>query len=323
MTQPRSTLISLADTPYYHCVSRCVRQAFLCGKDRKAGKSYEHRREWLEKKLLNTAESFAIKVCAYAVMSNHYHVVLRVCPEQANEWSSKEVIVRWHSLYSGTVFSRRFMNGEVLPIAEQDELNKSVALWRDRLMSISWFMKIVNHAVAVMANEEDQCKGHFWESRFKSQALLDDRALLACMAYVDLNPIRANLARTPEHSDFTSIKSRINSIAKQTEPVRCLDQFTGINKKTNGIPFRLDDYIQLVEWSGRIVHLTKKGFITSDEPGLLKRLSLDKDAWHTLITQFEQHFGHWVGSEHIVRQLYEDHRYQRTPSTRSHRSLFG
>ena len=76
MTQPRSTLISLADTPYYHCVSRCVRQAFLCGKDRKAGKSYEHRREWLEKKLLNTAESFAIKVCAYAVMSNHYHVVL-------------------------------------------------------------------------------------------------------------------------------------------------------------------------------------------------------------------------------------------------------
>lgn len=155
----------------------------------------------------------------------------------------QEVIVRWHSLYSGTVFSRRFMNGEVLPIAEQDELNKSVALWRDRLMSISWFMKIVNHAVAVMANEEDQCKGHFWESRFKSQALFDDRALLACMAYVDLNPIRAKLARTPEHSDFTSIKSRINSIAKQTEPVRCLDQFTGINKKTNGIPFRLDDYI--------------------------------------------------------------------------------
>ena len=323
MTQPRSTLISLSDTPYYHCVSRCVRQAFLCGEDRNSGKSYEHRREWLEQKLLRTAEFFAIKVCAYAVMSNHYHVVLRVCPEQTKEWSSKEVIARWHSLFSGTVFSRRFMNGEVLPVAEQGELNKSVALWRDRLMSISWLMKIVNHAVAVMANEEDQCKGHFWESRFKSQALLVERALRACLSYVFLIPFRVKLSRTPDQSHFTSIKSRIDAVAKQTKPVRCLDQFTGINKIKNGIPFKLDDYIQLVEWSGRIIHPNKKGFITSDQPHLLSRMGLDKEAWQTLITQFEQHFGHWVGSEHIVRQVYEDHCYQRTPSTSSHRSFFG
>ena len=315
MTQPRSALIS--------CVSRCVRQAFLCGQDRKSGTSYEHRREWLEQMLLRTAESFAIKVCAYAVMSNHYHVVLRVCLEEAKEWSFKEVVVRWHCLYSGTVFSRRFMAGETLSVVEQHELKLSVAIWRDRLMNISWLMKIVNHAVAVMANEEDQCKGHFWESRFKSQALLDDRALLACMAYVDLNPIRAKMSGTPEQSDFTSIKSRINTVAKSKKASRSLDQFAGINKKKNGVPFRLDDYIRLVEWSGRIIHPEKKGFIKSDEPELLKRLSLDEDAWHTLITQFEQHFGRWVGSEHIVRQLYEDHHYQRAPSTQAHRNLFG
>ena len=323
MTQPRSTLISLSDTPYYHCVSRCVRQAFLCGEDRKSGKSYEHRREWLEQKLLCTADSFAIRECAYSIMSNHYHVVLRVCPEQADEWSFKEVVFRWHSLYSGTVFSRRFMAGEALSTAERHELNQSVTIWRERLTNISWLMKIVNHALALMANEEDQCKGHFWESRFKSQALLDDRALLACMAYVDLNPIRAKLARTPEDSDHTSIKNRIDSIAKKTTPVKCLDDFVGIKKDVDGIPFKLEDYIDLVEWSGRIIHPNKRGFIKSDEPEMLSRLSLDKDAWHTLVTQFEQQFGHWVGSEHIVRQVYEDHHYQRTPSTRSHRCLFG
>jgi len=256
-------------------------------------------------------------------MSNHYHVVLRVCPEQADEWSFKEVVFRWHSLYSGTVFSRRFMAGEALSTAERHELNQSVTIWRERLTNISWLMKIVNHALALMANEEDQCKGHFWESRFKSQALLDDRALLACMAYVDLNPIRAKLARTPEDSDHTSIKNRIDSIAKKTTPVKCLDDFVGIKKDVDGIPFKLEDYIDLVEWSGRIIHPNKRGFIKSDEPEMLSRLSLDKDAWHTLVTQFEQQFGHWVGSEHIVRQVYEDHHYQRTPSTRSHRCLFG
>ena len=92
MTQARKNIISLSDTPFYHCMSRCVRRAFLCGIDHYSGQDYEHRREWLEDKLHCVADVFAIRLCAYAVMSNHYHVVLHVRTDIAQSWTQREVI---------------------------------------------------------------------------------------------------------------------------------------------------------------------------------------------------------------------------------------
>jgi len=198
MTQARKTIVSLDDTPYYHCMSRCVRRAFLCGVDHYSGNSYEHRRSWLEKKLHEVASVFAIRLCAYAVMSNHYHVVLHVRSDIAFEWSTKEVIEHWHQVYAGNVLSARLLNGEQLNKLEEKQLSEDVKKWRARLCSISWFMRVVNEFIAIKANQEDKCKGRFWEGRFKSQALLDEKALLACMAYVDLNPIRAVMETSPD-----------------------------------------------------------------------------------------------------------------------------
>ena len=214
MTQPRSQIVSLEDTPYYHCISRCVRQAFLCGKDRYSGQNFDHRKPWLLARLKLLREVFAIDITAYAVMSNHYHVVLHVDQARSQSWDRDTVIRRWLLLYKGDPLVHCYLRGELQSEAEYRQLDRLVDTWRDRLSSISWFMGCLNEYIARKANREDDCKGRFWEGRFKSQALLDDAALLSCMVYVDLNPIRAGLSTTLESSDFTSIQARIRRVAQ-------------------------------------------------------------------------------------------------------------
>lgn len=322
MPRPRSKLISLHDTPFYHCSSRCVRRAFLCGIDHYSGQSYEHRRGWLEKKLLFVSNAFAIKVCAYAIMSNHYHVVLHVRPDIGKAWSDWEVVHRWHRLFRGTPLSSKFLEDHSLSEGDRKLLQTTIDLWRGRLMDISWLMRIVNESIARRANEEDDCTGCFWQARFSSQGILEDRALIAGMTYVDLNPIRAGIATLPESSDFTSIKKRIDGILNIASPPPCLKKFTGGNSKAIGIPFTLQEYIDLVEWTGRLIHPDKKGYIPEDEPALLARMNIDVDAWCTLTTEFEKRFKSWVGSEHRVQQLYQRQGYRHKPSTAQHRKLF-
>ncbi|MGB0867467.1 MAG: transposase, partial [Granulosicoccaceae bacterium] len=212
MPTPRKALIAVEDTPYYHVVSRCVRRAFLCGVDTSTGKNYEYRRAELEERLLFLGTVFAIDICAYAIMSNHHHEVLHIDQNRAMKWSDEEVVRRWHQIYDGTLYSQRFSAREPLSDAEKLRLDESITEWRKRLASISWFMRRLNEPTARQANKEDGCTGKFFEARFKSQALLDEQALIACMAYNDLNPIRAKLADTPEDSDHTSIKLRIEAI---------------------------------------------------------------------------------------------------------------
>jgi len=109
--------------------------------------------------MLELAEIFALDICAYAVMSNHYHVVLYVDAQTATNWSRKEVIERWHQLFSGNLLSRRYLGGESLSKAEMAALDESVVKWRERLMSISWFMRVLNEGLARKANAEDNCTG--------------------------------------------------------------------------------------------------------------------------------------------------------------------
>ncbi len=311
MPKPRKTLVSLDATPYYHCVSRCVRRAFLCGDDALTGKSYEHRRQWIQDRLLALADIFAIDIAAYAIMSNHYHLVLHIDRDTANNWSAAEVIAQWQRLFKGSVLSQRYSQQEKLSRAEQDALNQQISEWRERLMSISWFMRCLNEPIAREANKEDNATGRFWEGRFKSQALLDEQALAACMAYVDLNPIRARMARTPEQSDHTSIQQRIKHALNtsiqdhqaQHQP-KALLNFVGNPRQDmpKGLPFNLTDYLQLVDWSGRILREDKKGHIPDHLPDILQRLNIDPKHFIYLSQHFESPFKNLVGNAYHVKQ---------------------
>jgi REP element-mobilizing transposase RayT len=224
MGSPRSKYVREGQEGVYHCFSRCVRRAFLCGFDPVTGQDFSHRKEWLVDRLRFLASIFAIEVCAYAIMLNHYHTILRIRPDIAAHWSDREVAIRWLKLFP----KRRGLLGEaMLPSDEEisilEHCPERIAQLRKRLCSLSWFMGRINEFIARAANKEDKVKGRFWESRFKCQALLDDAAIVACMVYVDLNPIRAGIAKTPEKSDFTSIQERIRawgkaSVAMDTVP---------------------------------------------------------------------------------------------------------
>jgi REP element-mobilizing transposase RayT len=287
MTTARRQLISLEDTPYYHCYVRCVRRAFLFGDDKYSGLNYDHRREWIREKIISQTDVFAIDCCAYAVMSNHYHVVLFVDEQKAKDWDNREVLRRWKQLYNLSCLTEKYYKKETLTKAELDAIYVNIELYRDRLMDISWYMRGINESIARRSNAEDNCKGRFWDGRFKSQALLDEQALLTCMAYVDLNPIRAIMATTPEKSDYTSIQERIKK--KQ------------IRLKTFGnhdedIPFALDDYLALVDATGRAIVGQTKGYIPDELPDILQRLGLNNDTWLNQIKYFDKWYYKAIGT---------------------------
>ena len=133
MPRSRQSQISLDETPYYHACSRIVRKSWLCGIDKNTGKSYEHRREWVEQRLLMLANIYSIDVCAFAVMSNHTHIVLHVDVKQAESWSMTEVLTRWHQLYKGTLLTQNFLKGESQLSIEVEMVKSTAEIYRSRL----------------------------------------------------------------------------------------------------------------------------------------------------------------------------------------------
>ncbi|WP_444935237.1 hypothetical protein ACJJIW_11695 [Microbulbifer sp. JMSA004] len=151
--------------------------------------------------------------------------------------------------------------------------------------------------------QKTSCTGRFWEGRFKSQALLDERALAACMAYVDLNPIRADIAKTPEDSDQTSIQQRVRAVISGEQPKELLP-FVGGERLNmpKGLPFQLDHYLPLVDWSGRHLDPKKRSAISQNTPPILERLGISAKHWLYLNRNFESRFKGLVGTAEAVRQ---------------------
>ena len=316
MTKARKRLIDPEQTPYYHCISRCVRRSYLCGTDHSTNTNFDHRKQWILDRIKLLSTVFSIDICAYAIMSNHYHLVLHINQAYADTFSNTEVIRRWCQVYKNKL-GLRYLAGEKLISAEETLLHSLVDKWRSRLTDISWFMRALNHNIARRANKEDECTGHFWEGRFKSQALLDEGAVLSCMAYVDLNPVRANLSETPETSEFVSIQERIqehraeqqghvpadNDLMPFQKPIETKERGTHATaeiRERSCLPFTRADYLELVDWTGKNIQYKGKSSIPGDLAPILTRLHLEPHYWLDHITGFHKHFKDMIGQVHLI-----------------------
>ena len=341
MALPRSKYVQEGQEGVYHCFSRCVRRAFLYGSDPLTGRDFSHRKAWLVERLRHLAAVFAIEVCAYAILANHYHLLLRTRPDIVALWSDREVARRWLTLFP----RHHDPAGTPLPPTEQEicalaDCPERIAVLRRRLSSLSWFMGRLNEFIARAANKEDAVKGRFWESRFKCQVLLDDAAVAACMVYVDLNPIRAGLAGTPEESDFTSVQERIRAWQKETmteapaptgaaqdvpsdsfasdvsrlenagdvsdpvpERISVRNPLDGADTSTSWLcpiqsdsrrrgilPMTTEEYLDLVDRSGRMLRSGKRGAMDADLAPILLRIAANPDAWFETISCFGSRF---------------------------------
>jgi len=213
---PRKYVFDAHEVGIYHCINRCVRRAYLCGFDAVSQVSFEHRRRWLQDRLMFLAGVMGLDVLGFCVMSNHLHLVVRNRPDLVGQWSPEEVARRWYRLCPPLIPGTRELAEEpsdsdlALIVNNPDRL----AEIRLRLSSPSWLMRFLTERLARVANREDKVTGRFWEGRFRMQRLLDEWAVAACLVYVDLNPVRAGMADAPESSEYTSVFERLRGVVE-------------------------------------------------------------------------------------------------------------
>jgi hypothetical protein len=262
-------------------------------------------------------------------------------------WSDDDVARRWWNL-----FPKRKNKDKTPAEPTQEELAKinnspnGMKEKRRRLSNLSWFMKCLCEPIAKEANREDKVRGHFWESRYKAQPLLDEMAIAACMAYVDLNPIRAGLAETPETSEFTSaqerIKDRQEAQAHRTAEVQAVntehgpragwlapvelepkqkkarEKQTARRASNKGCLFMsLDQYLQLLDWTGRQLRRDKPGVISADLQPIMERLDCTVESWLDLVQNFRRRFCTEAGRPEVLAGVRSLRRSCRTANHKS------
>jgi hypothetical protein len=318
----RSKYVQEGEEGVFHCYCRCVRRAYLFGIDAVTNRDYSHRKDWIVERLKFLGGIFAIDVCAYSVLVNHAHEILRTRPDIAASWSDREVASRWLQICPPKPRSKK---KPVLPIEVQiNALLASparIAELRKRLCSLSWFMGRLNEYIARMANAEDKVKGRFWESRFKCQVLLDDISIIICMVYVDLNLIRAGLAAIPEDGDFTSIQLRIRAWQSENRPTvssqstqsaqsgnnsrsdSWLCPITSNSQRRGIMSISEEQYFDLVDRSGREIRAGKRGSINPDLAPILLRIGARPEAYMHTVSRFGEIFHVAAGTHSSLKKF--------------------
>lgn len=328
----RAVVFAPDEIAIVHVMNRVVRRCFLLGSDELTGKNYDHRKPWIEQLIQHFAGCFGIDVLSFAILSNHFHQILRSRPDVVATWSDSDVARRWLVLCP----LRKDAAGKPEEPSET-ELNmirndaEMVHVIRRRLSDISWWMRLLCQRIATRANQEDHAEGKFWQARFKAVRILDEESLLACAAYVDLNPIRAAMAQTLEQSDHTSVQRRIQARQGQSDaasslaPIALDERAAAMCNPTNPmpstssrrcsdlgfLPMSLDDYLELLDWTARQTVAGKRGQTPAAAPAILERLSYHPTVWCELVGKFGRLFFHVAGRPQTIdgRRSRSDHRF--------------
>ena len=304
MTIARSKVVT-NEEGVYHCISRCVRRAYLCGYDKVSGRSFDHRKKWVLARLKYLCEVFSIEVVGYALMSTHSHTMLRTRPDIQRAWGRREVARRWLKLFPKKDLTEAEKEERIESMALDKKL---IAKLRARLGSVSWFMKSLNELIARMANQEDKCKGRFWEGRFKSQRLCSEAAVLSCAVYVDLNPIRAKAATTPENSEFTSAYERIREYRRspQREPTLWITPLQDTTTRRGFLNISLPEYLKVLDSTGRQIRTGKRGTIDQSLAPILERIGVNPSYWIETASNFSRWFAGVAGTGAALRRAAAD-----------------
>ena len=319
---PRSEIVLPGEVGVYHCWSRCVRRALLCGQDPYSGRNYDHRRALVRGFAERLAALFFVEVGFHAEMANHMHLVVRARPDLADTCSDHEVVRR------ALVFARLVKSKDGKTIKEPSDAEVRleakrpgrVEQLRRRLADVSAFIGGLCEHVALRCNREDGCTGHFWEDRYECRRLETEASILICGIYVDLNQIRAGEAATPEESVHTSAHDRIVAASgkdRDQDGWLChltLDERaaalqgplvgsrTGRRASDDGLlSVTLEKYLELLDWTGRRTVQGKHGAIPSHLAPILERLKIKTEAWSDTVSNFHTLFGLVVGApEHLA-----------------------
>jgi hypothetical protein len=299
MTIARAHLVDASVTRWYYCVLRCVRRANLLAE------GTVDRKGWIEQRLQELAQIFSVAVAGFAVLDDRFHILVRLDPDVAAGWSDEEVVRRWARLSPPRDKSRQPAPVSKDWVQSRRKDTKWVATARERLQSLSWFMKCLKEPLARLANREEQTRGAFFEARFKSVAILDEEALLATCAFIDLTLVAAGIAEAAEASRHTSIRQRVEHVkargrAKDLKAARrggvsgsraaaglekglwlCpIEDRRRLYSSREGMleGFSLVDYLLLIQYTGRLFR-EQKAVVSPELAGIFERLGSSAENW--------------------------------------------
>jgi len=324
----RAEVFNPSEVAVLHLCARVVRRCFLFGVDPVTGKNHDHRKIWIEDQLRLLAANFGIDLLSMAVLSNHFHLILRSRPDVVETWDDSEVARRWLMLCP-----KRKKPDKSPEEPNEFELNsirsdpEKLATIRKRLSDVAWWMRLLCQNIGTRANQEDKQVGKFFQGRYRAVRILDEESLLACAAYVDLNPIRAALAETLESSQYTSVQRRIQALEQAaSSPAsqgKSVDSFLSpltINEQNDSIgacanqtrqrcsdkgflSMSIVDYLELLDASARLVRPDKTGYTPGDVAPIFQRLNLDPDTWKMQIKDFGRLFANVAGKPKDVYEM--------------------